>query len=267
MPPEFTPKPGYTFPGVVPREALDYFRAKGWQVGFSHLDVFREEHATAFTVAKGMEADVLRDIREAVDAALAEGKTFAQFKAELQPRLEELGWWGRKEMADPLTGEAREVQLGSPRRLKTIYRANLRTARAAGQWDRVQRTKRALPYLLYSLGPSENHRPLHESWAGRILPVDDPFWQTHYPPNGWGCKCRVRQVSAREAERRGGPSRAPEVTTREWVNKRTGEVVEVPRGIDPGWDTNPGAVGRLTQAERLLEDKEKALARVVGDNA
>ena len=40
--------------------------------------------------------------------------------------------------------------------------------------------------------------------AGTLLPVDDPWWQTHYPPNGWGCKCWVRQVSRREAERLGG---------------------------------------------------------------
>ena len=255
--PEFTPKPGYVFPGVVPREALAFFRAKGWAVGFSHLDVFREEHATAFTVAKAMEADVLVSIRGAVDDALEEGRTFRQFSNELTPKLQKLGWWGEQDRLDPLTGKKRPVLLGSPRRLRTIYRTNLRTARAAGQWDRVQRTSDTLPYLLYELGPSESHRPQHEAWAGTLLPIDDPWWTTHYPPNGWGCKCRVRQVSRREAERRGGVSTRPDHDPVEWTNKRTGEVFTLDRGLDPGWDTNPGAIGRSTQAQRLLEDTSR----------
>ncbi|MDH5524452.1 MAG: hypothetical protein OEY01_10740 [Desulfobulbaceae bacterium] len=28
--------------------------------------------------------------------------------------------------------------------------------------------------------------------------------------------------------------------TYEWIDKRTGEVHQVPKGIDPGWDYNPG---------------------------
>lgn len=101
-------------------------------------------------------------------------------------------------MDDPLTGETKSVQLGSDRRLRTIYDTNMRTARSAGQWDRIQRTKRAMPYLLYTLGPSREHRAEHLKWADLCLPVDDPFWQTHIGPNGWGCKCGVRQVSKYE---------------------------------------------------------------------
>ena len=76
--------------------------------------------------------------------------------------------------------------------------ANRRTAYAAGQWARILRTAKALPYLLYSLGPNRDH---HVAIAGTILPFDTPFWHTHFPPNGWGCKCRVRQISSRERER------------------------------------------------------------------
>ena len=184
---KFPPRPGFTFPGNPPKEALAYFRAKGFKVGFDYRDVWREEHATAFTVAKAMDMDVLESIRNEVDKALAEGRTFTEFKRDLQPTLERLGWWGRKEMTDPVTGEVREVQLGSPRRLKTIYNANLRTARAAGQWERIQRNKQTHPYLLYRLGPSENHREQHQRWNGLLLPVDDPFWASHFPPNGWNC--------------------------------------------------------------------------------
>lgn len=256
----------FTFPTDPPPEVLEYFRAKKLKPGFDHRDVWRQEHATAFTVAKAMELDVLQALYDALDAAIADGQTYQSFKKGLQPKLQQLGWWGRKDATDPLTGEVREVQLGSPRRLKTIYNANLRTARAAGQWDRIERTKKLRPYLLYRLGPSREHRLDHLRWDGLILPVDHPFWQTHYPPNGWGCKCYVRQISQREYDRLTSTGKymttAPEIKKRDWVNKRTGEVEQVPEGIDPGWDTNPGQARRQT-LENHLQGKMNALPQVV----
>ncbi len=250
-------------PVPVPKEALDYLRAKGYRVGFDHRDVFQEEHATAWTVAKAMRLDILEAIRAAVDEAIEGGMTFAAFKRDLQPLLEKLGWWGRGELLDPLTGETREVQLGSPRRLKTIYDVNLRQAHAAGQWERIERTTRTHPYLLYALGPSREHRPEHVGWAGILLRADDPWWQTHFPPNGWGCKCWVRQVSRREAERLQASgsyvTTAPDLGMQEYVNQRTGQVVSVPKGVEPGWAYNPGKVSRLARAQQLLDEKEAAI--------
>ena len=139
----------------------------------------------------------------------------------------------------------------------------MRTARTAGQWERIQRTRDLLPYLVYSLGPSQVHRDQHVGWAGLILPVDDPWWNTHFPPNGWGCRCRVRQVSARERDRllarEGGGFRAeaPAVRTREWVNPATGDVRRVAEGVDPGWDYNPGAHRTLGIHRRLVERTER----------
>lgn len=243
--------------GPPPQEALDYFRSKGLAVGFDYRDVWRQEHAVAFTVAKAMTYDVLTAIRGEVDRALAEGRTYREFEKDMIPRLQQLGWWGKQNMIDPKTGLPVKAQLGSPRRLKTIYRANLRTARAAGQWERAQRTKEALPYFEYLLGPSERHRDEHAAIAGTILPVDDPFWDSHYPPNGWGCKCHLRQITRQEATRKGGESHRPNVPEREWLNKRTGEVERLPQGIDPGWDTSPGKA-RAEQANRKLDQSEKA---------
>ena len=251
------PKPGFSFPGPVPREALDYFRAKDLRPGFDYRDAWGQEHAHAFTVAKAIQLDVLDDLREAVEQALADGKTFRQFSKDLTPALQKKGWWGQKEQLDPKTGEERTVQLGSPRRLRTIYRSNLRAARAAGQWQRIQRTKDTHPYLLYELGPSERHRPQHVAWAGTLLPAGDPWWQTHFTPNGWGCKCRVRQVSKREAARRGGVTERPRYDPVEWTNKRTGEVQTVDRGLDPAWAGNSG-VDRARILQDSLADKIEA---------
>jgi len=252
---EFSDKPGYAFNPGPPPEASAYFRNKGIRPSFSWEDVEPSEHATSFAVAKAMNIDVLETIQGALQQGLDEGIPYEQFARELKPRLQRLGWWGVKERLDPL-GEARKVQLGSPRRLRTIYRANIRTARAVGQWDRIQRTKRALPYLVYLLGPSERHRPHHASKEGLVLPVDDPFWASWYPPNGWNCKCHVRQVTRREAEER-GISDAPNVPMRDVFNKRTGEIKRIPSGIDVGWEKNPGLL-RQRNMERFLAGKLNA---------
>ncbi|MGK4386299.1 phage head morphogenesis protein [Ectopseudomonas oleovorans] len=96
-------------PVPVPKEALDYLRAKGYRVGFDHRDVFQEEHATAWTVAKAMRLDILEAIRAAVDEAIEGGMTFAAFKRDLQPCNTEVGLVGPWRTARPLTGETRSA--------------------------------------------------------------------------------------------------------------------------------------------------------------
>ena len=276
--------------GPIPQEAIDYLAAKELKPGFDYRDVWRDEHAGAFTVAKMMHLDMLSDMRDSLVEALKKGTTLQQWSKQITPELQKRGWWGVQEATDPLTGKSGLVQLGSPRRLQTIYEANLRTARAAGQWQRILRTATTHPYLLYQLGPSARHRPQHVAWSGTMLPIEDEFWQYAMPPNGWGCKCWTRQISKTEYGRlrdngyqdplapmeindkgfpTGRPVRqllpvkleSPKLTWRNWVNKRTGEVERVPDGIDPGWDTNPGqAARRQALAENFMQAVNRAPA-------
>ncbi|MCL4065918.1 phage minor head protein [Pseudomonas sp. GX19020] len=227
------------------REAIEYFRSKGFAPQlqrFHHLDTFREEHARNWVVAKAMRDDVSQAIRAEVDRALAEGRTLAQFQEDLAPRLKELGWWGKSLETDPLTGELTEVQLGSMRRLRVIFDTNMRTAHAAGHWARIQRTKRAFPYLQYIQIERPTKRHDHARFHGKIWHVDDPIWQRIYPPNGYFCGCTVRQLTEGQMQREGLTVSPPmDLDEQPWTNKRTGEVFQVPKGVNPGFDSNPGA--------------------------
>lgn len=228
---------------VLPEEAIAFFRAKGFAISFSWQDVFREEHVRAFTVAKAMSRDLLEDIRAAVDDAIANGTTFADFQRDLRPVLEARGWWGKQMMLDPATGRHELAQLGSPRRLRTIFDTNIRTAYQAGKWERIQRTKRAFPYLEYSSVMDGRERPEHHAWDGVILPVDDPWWDTHYGPCDWNCRCTAVPRSQRMLDRMGRtvdaapPPANPPVA---WTNNRTGETGITEKGIGKGWDYNVG---------------------------
>ncbi|KAA2314548.1 hypothetical protein E0K93_09530 [Puniceibacterium sp. HSS470] len=227
------------------REAIAFFRQKGYAHSlqrFHHLDHWREEHARNFVVAKAMQDDVLEAIRAEVDRALAEGRTLKQFQKDLMPTLVKKGWWGKTEMEDPLTGETTTVQLGSMRRLKTIFDTNMRTAYAAGEWAQLQRTKRMFPYLEYIQVERSTKRHSHEVYHGKVWHIDDPIWKRIFPPNGFFCGCTVRPMTAKEFERSGKAlSTSDDLVERPFFNKRSGETTQVPVGVHPGFDSNPGA--------------------------
>lgn len=229
-------------PIINPQDALAFFRAKSLQIGFSWLDVQREEHDKAFTVAKAMTRELLEDIRGAMDAAIAEGQTLAMFIKNLRPVLADKGWWGRGPVTDPQTGEIIDAQLGSPNRLRVIYRTNMRTSYSAGRWARIQRNKKAFPLLRYVSVRDGRERPEHHAWHNTVLPVDDAWWETHYPPCDWGCRCRAVPLNQRMLDRKklSVTDKPPHFGTRQSINKRTGEIRTIERGIGAGWDYNPG---------------------------
>lgn len=263
---------GFSFSAEPPSEVSAYFRQKGDRPAFRWSEVWGEEHAYAFTVAKATSADVLGAIRESLQTAIDKGVPYDQWARDLKPSLQAKGWWGDAvEMADPATGEVKPRELGTPRRLRIIYDANLRSARAAGQWERGQRTKAVLPFYLYQLGPSEKHRPEHVAKEGVVRPVDDPFWTAWFPPNGWGCKCWLRQITKAEATRRGvtPPFDVPNRTFSRTLDDGSTERVTVPQGIDPGWQTNPGLNRAKTlmtnMADRLIASGEPAARALMTD--
>lgn len=240
---------------LPPAEAIRFFERKGYRIGFDFRDVWQEEHARSFTVAKVMRLELLKLIRAEVAKGLEDGIPFETFRKNLTPILQREGWWGVKEVVDPLTGETVLAQLGSPRRLRIIFDTNLRTARAAGRWERIERNKARRPFLRYSQIQRPTKRDEHERWHGLIRPVDDPVWDKIYPPNGWNCGCSIQQLTKAEAERRGiTPAREAAAilrSRRRFINKRTGEVSTVTRGVDPSFDYNVGKA-HLRGAEQAL---------------
>lgn len=263
---------------IIPDAALNYIKDKKLKVAFSYKDVWNEEHATAFTVAKAMQIDVLSDIKGAVEKAIQDGHSFEHFKKDLKPTLIKKGWWGRRTMTDPLTGGEVEAQLGSDRRIKTIYDTNLRSAYQKAQYDRTMESE-LHPYLMYRAGNSAHHRPQHLAWDGLILPKDDPFWDTHLPPNEYGCKCFTRAVSEskkRRYERDGIKvppkadgfgagvikvrTRAPAEEYKTYFNERKGFIERIPKGIAPGFAWNQGKTGRDFSVMQSIIPKLKVLS-------
>ena len=182
-----------------PKEAIDYLKSKGFKIGWDWHETLDDAHSRAFTVAKVAKMDVLQDIRKSLITALEQGQSLEKWKAEITPLLQEKGWWGKKTVVNP-EGQLQEVQLGSPRRLRTIYNTNMRSAFSAGRYKAMIQSIETRPYWEYRHITMVNYREEHKSWNGRILRADDPFWSIAYPPSKFGCNCRVIARSAREVE-------------------------------------------------------------------
>ncbi len=250
-----------TIAALPPLEAIAALAERGKRLdpSFSWQDAWEADHAAMFTVAKSAGFDILSEIYAALVEALSEGRTFRDFARDLTPLLQGKGWWGRQPAYDPLTGEMRWSQLGSVRRLQTIFGVNLRVSYAAGHWSRFERTKSTRPYLRYVAILDEATRPAHRARHNLVLPVDHPYWDTWAPPCGWGCRCTLQSLSEREVKRLQEQGEAlffepPPDTFRNFVNRRTGEISRVPDGIDPGWAYNPGKAG-WTQVVQAAEAK------------
>ncbi|MGH8045181.1 MAG: phage minor head protein, partial [Stenotrophomonas sp.] len=197
------------------REQAEFWRRKVNVPTASWRDLQRGDHAHGFMVAGAARLDLLDDLRKAVDRAVLEGGTIADFRRDFDAIVARTGW---------------DYQGGRNWRTRMIYTTNVRSAYMAGRWTQIQAIKHRRPFLEYVHNDSVRHpRPEHVAWHGTVLPVDDPWWSTHYGPNGYGCQCTVRTLAQRDLERMGkdGPDEAP--TTPDDT-----------AGLDPGFDYNVG---------------------------
>ncbi len=254
------PRPDLSYAlGLTPVEAVQYFRSKGIAVTENWHDLWQEAHARAFTVAGVAKLDLLQDIRGAVDTAIREGRTERWFLNELAPILKKKGWWGKKEVTNPDTGEVRHVRQGSPSRLKLICRQNTQGAYMAGRYKQQLENADYEPFWQYVAVLDQKTRPAHAALNGKVFRYDDPFWGAMYPPNGWSCRCRVAAYSESRLKRRGlkVSDSAGHMVTRvvETVNRQTGEVTRrtvtgyrhggkgsLESFTDAGFSYNPGKV-------------------------
>lgn len=233
------------------KEQLDYFRGKLNLPTERWDDILGAAHDRAFIVAGAMKADLLNDLRQAVDKAIAQGTGLEAFRRDFARIIQRTGW--------DYTGSF-------DWRTRVIYQTNLATSYAAGRWAQLNDPDlvKLRPYWKYVHSDGvANPRPLHVAWSGLILERTDPWWRTHFPPNGWGCHCRVVAVSKREYEAASpDKTQAPDHQTIVHIDRNGVEHV-IPRGIDYGFAHVPGA--SLQALAKTIGRKVKELPPQLGD--
>lgn len=236
-------------------EAISYLKGKLPEASLRWDSLDGVMHAKVFSVAGATSADLAAELQGSLVQALSEGKTIAAFRKDFDRTVQEHGWTynGKRGW-----------------RTQLIFNANMRSAHMAGRWAQIQANKDRRPWLEYRTAGDSRVRPAHRVWNGLIYAVDDPFWTTHYPPNGWNCRCTVRARTQAELDAKGLRASAPWPTKMRDVTLADGTVVDrVPVGIDPGWDHNVGRswmAPELALGERLAR-LPRELQGLVADKA
>jgi len=120
-------------------------------------------------------------------------KTFQQVNAMQFSRFDEKGFIlsfnDFKKEAAPV------MELYNVTWLETEFNTSISQSQSAELWATIQEDKKELPLLQYQTADDERVRDEHTAWDNIIRPVDDPFWNTHYAPNGYNCRCQIIQLS------------------------------------------------------------------------
>lgn len=222
------------------QEQIDFFKNKLNLPTERWDDLWQAAHDRAFMVAGAQKADLLNDLRAAVDKSIS-GQSIGEFRKDFAAAVAKSGWTG-------WTGEG--TKAGEAWRTRVIYQTNMASSYAAGRWAQLHDPDllKVRPFWRYIHADGVLHpRPQHKAWgdSGLTLPHDHPFWLTHFPPNGWGCGCRVQAVRGPK------PGEATEPPAGwDTVDAKTG----APPGIDKGWAYAPGA-NTDTPLRQMVQDK------------
>ena len=230
--------------GTPFQEQIDYLLQKLRVPTERWDDIQRSAHDRAFMVAGAAKADLLKDLHDAVVQRATDGKGLKAFQKDFKAIVAKHGWTG-------WTGEGSKE--GVAWRTKVIYQTNMAQSYAAGRYRQMTDPEyvRLRPYWRYIHREGVRHpRPQHLAWHGLTLPHDHPFWQSHYPPNGWGCGCRVAPVSKAEGERSRAAGLGDPPDGWDAIDPNTG----APVGIDKGFDYAAGA-GTKASLQSLIDAK------------
>lgn len=209
------------------KQAIDYLKTKEPAATLAWDDLAGTVHAKVFAVAGATKADLVNDLHKAVIKNIDEGRSISQFRKDFDKAVQQHGWTYKGKRGW---------------RSRIIYNTNMRSAHMAGRWAQIQSVKDKRPYLQYRTAGDERVRQQHRAWDGLVYHVDHDFWDTHYPPNGWNCRCTVRSYSSDDIN---NLDLTPQDTTPESQSRviatPDGEITDiVPLGVDAGWDHNVG---------------------------
>ncbi|WP_426037954.1 PBECR2 nuclease fold domain-containing protein [Cypionkella sp. TWP1-2-1b2] len=175
---------------------------------------------------------MLEEFQDALAGHAANGGRVEDFAADFDRLVEKYGWDYRGER---------------DWRIRTIFETSMRTSFMAGRLKQMRDPDvvKLRPFWQYIHADSRiplTPRKLHTDWNGLVLRWDDPWWDTHFPPNDWLCSCGVKSLSRGDLRRRGkdGPDEAPRDALMPVIDPAFKQMIMKPAGIGYGWDYMPG---------------------------
>ena len=169
-----------TFPNEA---AADYIRGKAVAdpTNFGNLPAQLKQRA--FAVAGIEQMDVLKRLRDTI-AKLPEGMSWDEAKRDLASEI------------SPFTGGDNKA---AKARADFMLRTHGFQAYAVARHQQQMEVIKSFPYWKYETVGDSRVRAGHAALDGKVLRADDPWWQTHYPPWDWGCRCIVVPLDEEDA--------------------------------------------------------------------
>lgn len=174
-------------------EASKWFRSKLPVTEAEWEGLSERARQRAFSVGGITQLDMVQEVWDAIDDAIAKGSTLEEFKESVGDKLASA--WG---------GE-------SPWRIESIFRTNVQTAYNAGRYEQQQDPDviALRPYLKYSAILDSRTTPECRAAHGTILPASHPWWLTHQPPLRWNCRATAVSLTEEQAREMGGETSSP----------------------------------------------------------
>ncbi|MCX2697064.1 phage portal protein family protein [Ochrobactrum chromiisoli] len=228
------------------KEQIDFLKQKRTTPTKAWTDAMRGMHDRAFVIAGATDLDMLSDFQNVIVKAIADGTTLEDFRKDFDRIVSQYGWSYKGERGW---------------RTRVIFETNVRTSYMAGRLKQMRDPDvvRLRPFWQYRHGETRvplHPRKQHLAWHGTILRYDDPWWEKHFPPNGWVCSCGVRTLSESDLTRLGktGPDQTPGELFSPTLDPVTGQLTEKPQGIDYGWDYMPGHLWEQGLTPALIDN-------------
>ena len=266
---------------LPPEGALRYFDSLNLPLPANAGEAIAQTAAKARSIAGIYQQEIVGDLLNSLRQSAAEGTPFATWRKNALAMLRERGLALDKagDMVQQSTGEV--VGTGLTRhRLQTIFQTQMTNARMASLWQKLQENKDARPYLQYSAINDARTRPAHRALDNVVYPIDDPFWDYFYPPNGFRCRCHVMALAPRDVARAGltVSHSSPEQFSEMVITNRKGQshtrtriTLADGRSFTPdkGFDNNVGKnhlaqLGQL-QMERAVDLPPRLASMAVGE--
>lgn len=159
---------------LPPEEAIKYFRDKRIVKSKVFNDLRDEARSAAFTVGGIYRDDVLEAFKEEIARALEEGTPQREVVNRFRSILDGAG----------------HQQLGAFH-LETIFRTNMQMAYGVGRRRALESVTDDLSIWQYHAVMDDRTRPHHAALDGLMLPATHEFWNEHYPPISFNCRCTV----------------------------------------------------------------------------
>ena len=91
---------------LTPQEAVDYLQRRDRLTQtFSWQDLQHDEHALQFTVSRLARLDLLKAIQDGITKSVQGDLTRRDWMSDTKALLQKEGWWGQKDVLDPVSGD------------------------------------------------------------------------------------------------------------------------------------------------------------------